>query len=40
MQLEGNQVRRFSDSLVKQTKDTLYFVNADTLQIKPYIESL
>ncbi len=38
MQLEGNQVRRFSDSLVKQTKDTLYFVNADTLQIKPFIE--
>ncbi len=38
MQLEGYQVRRFSDSLVKQTKDTLYFVNADTLQIKPFIE--
>jgi hypothetical protein len=38
MKLAGNQVRRFSDSLVKQTKDTLYFVNADTLQIKPYIE--
>jgi hypothetical protein len=38
MQLAGSQVRRFSDSLVKQTKDTLYFVNADTLQIKPYIE--
>jgi len=38
MQLAGNQVRRFSDSLVKQTKDTLYFVNADTLQIKPFIE--
>ena len=38
MLLAGNQVRRFSDSLVKQTKDTLYFVNADTLQIKPYIE--
>jgi hypothetical protein len=38
MELEGNQVRRFSDSLVKQTKDTLYFVNADTLQIKPFIE--
>lgn len=36
--LAANQVRRFSDSLVKQTKDTLYFVNADTLQIKPYIE--
>ena len=38
MLLPGNQVRRFSDSLVKQTKDTLYFVNADTLQIKPYIQ--
>jgi hypothetical protein len=38
MQLAGNKVRRFSDSLVKQTKDTLLFVNADTLQIKPYIE--
>jgi hypothetical protein len=38
MRLEGNQVRRFSDSIVKQTKDTLYFVNADTLQIKPFIE--
>jgi hypothetical protein len=38
MLLPGNQVRRFSDSLVKQTKDTLYFVNADTLQIKPYVE--
>jgi hypothetical protein len=38
MFLPGNQVRRFSDSLVKQTKDTLYFVNADTLQIKPYIQ--
>jgi hypothetical protein len=38
MRLAGNQVRRFSDSLVKQTKDTLLFVNSDTLQIKPYIE--
>jgi hypothetical protein len=38
MLLAGTQVRRFSDSLVKQTKDTLYFVNADTLMIKPYIE--
>jgi hypothetical protein len=38
MLLAGNQVSRFSDSLVKQTKDTLLFVNADTLQIKPYIE--
>ena len=38
MQLPGKQVGRFSDSLVKQTKDTLLFVNADTLLIKPYIE--
>jgi hypothetical protein len=38
MKLAGNRVRRFSDSLIKQTKDTLLFVNADTLQIKPYIE--
>jgi hypothetical protein len=38
MLLPGNRVRRFSDSLIQQTKDTLFFVNADTLQIKPYIE--
>ncbi len=38
MLLAGNQVRRFSDSLVKQTKDTLLFINSDTLQIRPYIE--
>jgi hypothetical protein len=38
MQLAGTQVRRFSDSLLKQTKDTLLFVNADTLQINPYVE--
>jgi hypothetical protein len=38
MQLAGTQVRRFSDSLLKQTKDTLLFVNADTLQINPFIE--
>lgn len=37
-QLTAYQVSRFSDSLVKQTKDTLLFVNADTLQIKPFIE--
>ncbi len=38
MLLAGNQVRQFSDSLVKQTKDTLLFVNSDTLQINPYLE--
>jgi hypothetical protein len=38
MLLAGNRVSRFSDSLVKQTKDTLLFVNSDTLQIRPYIE--
>ncbi len=36
--LAGKQVPRFSDSLLKQTKDTLFFVDADTLLIKPYIE--
>jgi hypothetical protein len=38
MKIAGSQVRRFSDSLLKQTRDTLLFVNADTLQINPYIE--
>jgi hypothetical protein len=38
MQLAGSKVSRFSDSLIKQTKDTLLFVNADTLQINPYVE--
>jgi hypothetical protein len=38
MELHGNKVRKFSDSLLKQTKDTLLFVTADTLMIKPYIE--
>jgi hypothetical protein len=36
--LDGNQVRKFSDSLLKETKDTLLFVNTDTLLIKPYVE--
>jgi hypothetical protein len=38
MRLAGTQLGHFSDSLIKQTKDTLLFVNADTLQINPYIE--
>ncbi len=38
MQLDGNRVRSFSDSLLKKTKDTLLFVNTDTLLIKPYVE--
>ncbi|MFI5123669.1 MAG: hypothetical protein ACHQDF_00005, partial [Chitinophagales bacterium] len=38
MQLDGNRVSSFSDSLLKKTKDTLLFVNSDTLLIKPYIE--
>lgn len=37
-QMAANTIPRFSDSLVKQTKDTLYFVDADTLEIKPFIE--
>jgi hypothetical protein len=39
MTLPGSRVGHFSDSMVRQTKDTLYFVNADTLQIKPYVEA-
>jgi hypothetical protein len=38
LKLAGNQVRRFNDSLLKQTRDTLLFVHADTLLIKPYVE--
>jgi len=38
MTLAAFQIRHFSDSLLKQTKDTLLFVNTDTLQINPYIE--
>jgi hypothetical protein len=38
MRLAAVQVPRFSDSIMKRTKDTLFFVNADTLQIKPYVE--
>lgn len=38
MQLAGNKVRSFSDSLLKQTKDTLLFVSTDTLMIKPFVE--
>lgn len=38
MKISGNEVPRFSDSLLKQTKDTLIFVNADTLRINPYLE--
>jgi hypothetical protein len=38
MRLDGNRVRGFSDSLLRKTKDTLLFVNADTLLIKPFIE--
>jgi hypothetical protein len=38
MKIAGSEVRRFSDSLLKLTKDTLIFVNADTLRINPYVE--
>ncbi len=36
--LPGNRVRAFSDSIVSKTKDTLLFVNADTIQLRPFIE--
>ncbi len=35
--LAATRVRFFSDSLMKMTHDTLLFVNADTLLIRPYI---
>ena len=38
MIVAGTQVVRFSDSILKKTRDTLLFLNADTLQIKPFVE--
>jgi len=38
MQLDAIQLPRFSDSILKHTKDTLLFVDVDTLQINPFVE--
>jgi hypothetical protein len=36
--LAGNRLRHFSDSVLSKTKDTLLFLDADTIQIKSFIE--
>ena len=36
-QLSGRQVQTFRDSLLRRTKDTLIFIDGDTLLIKPFI---
>ncbi|MBS1663313.1 MAG: hypothetical protein JST68_19875 [Bacteroidetes bacterium] len=35
--LSGSRIQAFRDSLLKKTKDTLLFIDGDTLQIKPFI---
>ncbi len=35
--LSGNHIQSFRDSLLKKTKDTLVFIDGDTLLIKPFI---
>jgi len=36
-QLSGSRIQSFRDSLLTKTKDTLLFIDGDTLQIKPFI---
>lgn len=36
-QLPGRQVRSFRDSVLNRTKDTLVFIDGDTLSIRPFI---
>jgi hypothetical protein len=36
-QLTGSRVQSFRDSLLRKTKDTLIFIDGDTLLIKPFI---
>ena len=36
-QLPGKMVRSFRDSILNKTKDTLVFVNTDTILIKPFV---
>ena len=35
--LSGRQIQSFRDSLLNRTKDTLVFIDGDTLLIKPYV---
>ena len=36
-QLSGSRIQTFRDSLLKRTKDTLVFIDGDTLLIKPFV---
>jgi len=36
-QLAGTRVQSFRDSVLKKTKDTLVFIDGDTLLIKPFV---
>jgi hypothetical protein len=36
-QLSGSRVQSFRDSLLRKTKDTLVFIDGDTLLIKPFV---
>ncbi|HEY4108911.1 hypothetical protein [Puia sp.] len=36
-QLSGSKVQSFRDSLLRKTKDTLIFIDGDTLLIKPFV---
>jgi len=36
-QIPGKQVRAFRDSILSKTKDTILFVHADTMLIKPFV---
>jgi len=36
-QLTGRQIQNFRDSLLRKTKDTLVFIDGDTLLIKPFV---
>jgi hypothetical protein len=35
--IPGNRIRAFRDSLLTRTKDTLVFIDGDSIQIKPFI---
>lgn len=35
--ISGRQIQAFRDSILNRTKDTLVFINGDTLMIKPFI---
>jgi hypothetical protein len=36
-QVAGNRLREFRDSILKHTKDTLVFIDGDTVQIHPFV---